>query len=181
MKRLLILAGMVLGAAAPPPAPPLTAIDKLLAALKAAPDSEAAAVIEAKLQDAWQDQATPAVQVLVDHAALSAQAGKFQDALADTEAAVVLQPDLADLYRRRAEDRFALNDDRGAFADLAQALTRDPRLIPAWADLSRFAEARKDNKRALEAWRKVVELDPKGEGAQKRLEKLRHVVNGEPI
>jgi tetratricopeptide (TPR) repeat protein len=105
----------------------------------------------------------------------------MDDALADCDAALVLQPDLADLWRRRAEAKFGLGDDRGAFADLAQALTREPRLIPAWADLSRFAEARKDQKRALDAWRKVIELDPKAEGAAKRLDKLQHAVNGEPI
>ena len=181
----LVMAALLAAAAAPAPgmapatlSPPSAA---LLDALKAAPTAQAAAQIEAKLQEAWHDQATPAVQVLIDQATELAHAGKMDDALADGDAAIALQPDLADLWRRRAETKFALGDDRAAFADLAQALTRDPRLIPAWADLSHFAELRKDYKRALAAWRKVLELDPKGEGAAKRLDRLLHLVNGEPI
>ena len=184
MRRIVTGLAMLLCAAAPaPPAqpPPPSATDRLLAALKAAPDPQAAGVLEAKLQLAWQDQATPSVQILLDRAAQSANGGKLDDALADADAALTLQPDAAEVWRRRAEIRFAANDDRGAFADLAQALTREPRFIAAWADLSRFAEARHDPKRALAAWRKMLELDPKTDGGQKRLERLQHLVNGEPI
>jgi predicted TPR repeat methyltransferase len=74
-----------------------------------------------------------------------------------------------------------MGDDKGAISDLAQALTREPKLVPAFADLSRYAEARNDNKRALAAWRKVLELDPKTEGGKARLERLQKKVSGEPI
>jgi tetratricopeptide (TPR) repeat protein len=176
MKRLACAAYVVLAAAAPAPA-----TDALLAALKAAPGPQEASVLEARLQGAWHDQASAAVQELADHAAQLGAAGKMNDALADADAAIVLQPELGDLWRRRAEVKFALGDDRGAFADLAQALSREPRLVPAWADLSRFAEARHDPKRALAAWRKLLELDPKTESGAKRTERLQHLINGEPL
>ena len=165
--------------AAAPTAP--SNIDRLLTALKTAPDAQIAAGLENQLQAAWHDQATPSVQLLSEHAAHSVAAGKANEALADAEAALVLQPEVADLWRRRAEVKYALGDDRGALADLAQALTREPRLIPAWSDLSRFAEAHHDAKRALSAWQKLLELDPKTEGGAKRLERLQHLLHGEPI
>jgi tetratricopeptide (TPR) repeat protein len=155
--------------------------DALLAALKVAPTAQAAAAIEQRLLAAWHDQATQAVQILIEQADRQAAATHTADALANADAAVVLQPDLADLWRRRAELKFATGDELGAIADLAQALSREPRLIPAWADLSRFAEARKDAKRALEAWQKVLELDPKTEQGAARLELLQRKVNGQPI
>ena len=178
---------LALSAAAPLPGRPAAhrdapgATDRLLDQLKAAPDAQAAGALEARLQAAWQDQASPSVQILLDHASAEAGGAKLDDAVADADAAVTLQPDAAEVWRRRADVRFAAGDDRGAFADLAQALTREPRFIAAWADLSRFAEARHDPKRALAAWRKMLELDPKTEGGQKRLERLQHLVNGEPI
>jgi tetratricopeptide (TPR) repeat protein len=178
MARKLIVSLAALGlltAAAP------ASTDALLAALAQAPNAHVAAEIETKLQEAWHDQATPAVQILIDHAVISAAHEKMQDALADSDAAITLQPDLADLWRRRAEARFAAGDDQGALADLAQALVREPRLIPALADLSRYAELKKNNKRALEAWRKVLELDPKTEDGQKRLDRLQKKVSGQPI
>jgi tetratricopeptide (TPR) repeat protein len=174
-KAAIPLALLALAAAAPP------STDALLAALAQAPNEQAANAIENKLQEAWHDQATPAVQMLIDHAVIAAAHEKNQEALADSDAAITLQPDLADLWRRRAEARFNAGDDQGALADLAQALSREPRLIPALADLSRYAELRKNNKRALEAWRKVLELDPKTEGGAKRLDRLQRKANGEPI
>jgi tetratricopeptide (TPR) repeat protein len=167
----------MLMAAAPSP----NETDALLAALAAAPSERVAAALEIRLQTVWHDQATPAVQLLIDHATAVAASNHMKDALADSDAAINLQPDLADLWRRRAEARYATGDDRGAMADLAEALTREPRLVPAFADLSRYAEARGDHKRALAAWRKVLELDPKTEKGQVRLERLQKEVNGEPI
>jgi tetratricopeptide (TPR) repeat protein len=175
MKRILAAALLCLAAAAP--AKP----DELLAALAVAPNERIASDIESRLVQAWQDQASPAVQLLMDHAVQAAHANHMKDALADSDAAIVLQPDLADLWRRRAEARFVTGDEAGAISDLAQALAREPRLVPAFADLSRYEEARGDNKRALAAWRKVLELDPKTEGGAARLEHLQKKVNGEPI
>jgi hypothetical protein len=33
----------------------------------------------------------------------------------------------------------------------------------------------------LSAWQKLLELDPKTEGGGKRLERLQHLLHGEPI
>ena len=166
---------LLLAAAAPVDTTPI------FTALKQARSEQQAAALEQTLLAAWHDQATPAVQILLEQANLLAASPHKKDALANADAAIILQPELADLWRRRAELRFASNDEDGAIADLAQALTREPQLIPAWADLSHFSELRKDNKRALAAWQKVLELDPKTANAQKRLEMLQRKVNGQPI
>jgi len=171
----LIPAAWLLAAAAPVDTAPL------FAALLAAPTTAAADMVEAKLQAVWHDQATPSVQLLIDQAAQKIATGHAKDALADCDAAVVLQPDLADLWRRRAEARMALGDEAGAAADLAQALSREPKLLPALADLSELAEAHHNYAQSLAAWQKLLDLDPKTEKGQARLERLRRRVNGEPI
>lgn len=178
MSRAALFLAVPLLAAAAPESPPDTAL--LLAALAAAPDTRTAGEIEHKLEQAWYNQASPAVQILLDHAAMSVGHGQADAAVADTNAAVTLQPDLADVYRRRAEARYAAGDDKGAVADLAQALSRDKLMVPALMDLSRIAEAEHDNARALAAWKRVLELDPKTEGGEKRLDLLTRKVNGEP-
>jgi tetratricopeptide (TPR) repeat protein len=167
--------GLVTAAAAP------AQTDPLFAALKAAPTTSSAEAVEAALLSAWHDQATPSVQLLIDQAADKILTGHAKEALADCDAAVVLQPSLADLWRRRADARLALGDENGAAADLAQALAREPRLIPALADLSQLEEARKSYRQALAAWQKVLDLDPKTQKGQARLDRLRRRVNGEPI
>jgi tetratricopeptide (TPR) repeat protein len=175
MKRFAAATLLLLAAAAP------TQPADLMAALAVAPNEQIAADLEQRLQAAWHDQATPSVQLLMDHAVIGAHTNHLSNALADSDAAIVLQPELADLWRRRAEFRFASGDEKGAIADLAEALSREPKLVTAFADLSRFSEARNDNKRALAAWKKVLELDPKTQGGKTRLELLQRKVNGEPI
>jgi tetratricopeptide (TPR) repeat protein len=171
-----LLSCVLLAAAAAPPD-----FDRLFAALRAAPNSASAEAVEAALTSAWHDQATQSVQVLIDQAAEKLAAGKPQEALADCDAAIVLQPQLADLWRRRAEARLALGDEEGAAADLAQALQRDPRQLPALVDLSRLEEARKQYGQAMAAWQKLLDLDPKTQGGTARLERLRRRAHGEPI
>jgi tetratricopeptide (TPR) repeat protein len=174
-----------LGALVVAGAAPVVDTNALFAALKQAPTQMQAEAIEQKLLAAWHDQATPAVQILMEQAAVLAAHPKPKEgnteALADADAAIALQPEVADLWRRRAELRFGAGDEDGAIADLAQAVSREPRLIPAWADLSRFSELRKDNKRALEAWQKVLELDPQTDHAAQRLDALQRKANGQPI
>ena len=147
----------------------------------AAPNSEQAGRLEARILVAWHDEATPAVQLLEDRAVAEVHAGKFREALADNDAALVLQPELGDLWRRRAEVRFILNDDAGAYGDLAQALSREARNFPALAALSRFAEARHDHAKAVAAWERFLDVDPKAPGAQERLKKLQVKSQGQPL
>jgi tetratricopeptide (TPR) repeat protein len=174
MKRMACLA-ILLMAAAPLP------IGTMLDSLQAAPDSAQAGRMEESIIAAWHDQASPAVQLLEDRAVAQVHAAKFRDALADCDAALVLQPELADLWRRRAEVRFILNDDAGAYADLAQALSREKRSFPALAALSRFAEARHDNTRALNAWKKFLEIDPMAPNGQDRLKALQTKAQGQAL
>ena len=171
-----ICALILLAAAAPAPTP-AAILDKL----KLARSEQEAAGLEAMLQSTIYAQASASVQILMDGTLAAIHADKPKDALADADAAIALQPDLAELWRRRAEARFVGGDEKGGFVDLAQALSREPRLITAWADLSRFSEARKDYKRALEAWQKLLELDPQTDQGKKRLDFLQRKANGQPI
>jgi tetratricopeptide (TPR) repeat protein len=176
MRHVVALAALVLAAAAPnDPAQPL------LDALKQAPTPLQASALEAKIEAAWQATATPAVQLLVERAMGVLQHNGAKAAFDDLDAAVDLQPSLADLWRLRAQARFATGDEAGAAADLAQALLREPRCFPALADLSRIAESRKDFRDALDAWNKFMQVDPHAAGAEQRRDRLQRAVSGEPL
>ncbi len=171
-----LLAGLMLGASAPH-----DRLGPLFDQLKAARTEQQSQDAETQIVLYWRSQITPAVQLLLEHANKAMAQQDRVSAIQDLDAALDLQPDQADLWRLHAEARFANGDEAGAYADIAQALSREPRCFPALADLSRFAESRNDNKRALEAWQSFLRIDPKAPHGEARLEELQRKVAGEPL
>lgn len=172
---LLIFAAGKTWAATPDPASPL------LDLLRTAPTAEQAEMLEQRILTAWRARISPSVQLLSDRAVRSLQQQDRKTAIGDLDAAIDLQPDQAELWRLHAEARFANGDEAGAFADLAQALSREPRCFPALADLSHYAEARKDYARALAAWQKLLEVDPRVHQGAARLAMLQRKASGQPL
>lgn len=155
------------------------AADRLLDALKTASTEQNAALIEAHVVELWIGSATPAVRLLMSRAAREEHAGASQDALEDFSAVLVLQPEIADAWRQRAEARMEAGDTVGAIADLSEAVKREPREFLAFRTLARIAEARADWKAAYGAWAKLLAFDPKTPGGEQRMKELRRKALGE--
>jgi tetratricopeptide (TPR) repeat protein len=193
---LLIAAPCLAQAPAPPPAPPAMPaappapaqlphaapakpLDQMLAALKAAPDEQVAALLEERIEHAWLAAGSPAVTLLMSRGLREMSGGAQADAEQDFSAALDLDPDLAAAYDQRAIARYDQGDTNGAVADLGEVLKRDPRHFDALQTLSRIAESRGDYKAAFEAWTKVLEIDPKTPDGTTRLNILRKKAFGE--
>ena len=153
--------------------------DRLLAALKAAPDAEAATALEARLQQLWLNAGTPAVGLLMSRALHEAAGGDDKDALEDFDAALDLDPQLAEAWHQKALVHAHMGENRAAIADIAQALRLEPRHFAALETLSRIAEAQGNWKGAYDAWQRVMQLDPKTPGGVDRLNELRRRAFGE--
>lgn len=154
---------------------------EMLAALKAAPNAEAASELEQRIAAAWLQPATPAVRLLLESGTAALHAHSPSEADADFVAATVLQPDLAEAWSNRALARFAMHDTAGAVEAAVRAVTLDPNHFTALRTLSFAAEAQGDSKGALAAWQKALALDPEMPGGTARLETLRRTVQGQSI
>ncbi len=154
--------------------------DSLQEALRTAPDAATAAALERQLRERSLAQVTPAVRLLLARARREAEAGQSRDALEDLDAALDLQPDSPELHRQRAEVRANAGDYPGAVRDIQDAVTREPGDVAAWTTLSHLAQARGDWRNAFEAWRRVLELDPRTDGGASRLDELRRRAFGQP-
>ena len=154
-------------------------LDRLLTALKSAPSEVAAAPLEQQIRQIWLNAGTPAVTLLMSRGLRDMKAGANQDAIEDFSAAITLDPNVAEAYHQRAMARFASGDTPGALADLQATLRHEPRNFAAWQSLAAIAESRKDWKRAYEAWKKVLEIDPKTQGGEDRLKDLKRRALGE--
>ena len=155
------------------------ALDKMLSALQSAPSEETAQPLEQQIRQMWLNAGTPAVTLLMSRGLRELKADAHQDAIEDFTAAIILDPNLAEAYHQRAIAKFAAGDSAGAIADIQATLQREPRSFVAFQTLSAISEARKDWKGAYEAWRKVLEIDPKTPGGEERLKDLKRRALGE--
>ncbi len=160
---------------------PLDPAAPLLDALAHAPSAEQAQRLEGQILASWQARVTPSVELLVAHATDALSRQDRRAAIGDLDAALDLQSDQAELWRLHAEARLANGDEAGALADLAQAISREPRCFPALADLSRLAEQRGDFARALEAWQRLLVIDPHVHQGAARLALLQRKASGQPL
>ncbi len=156
-----------------------TAVDSLLAALRAAPSEEAAGLLEAQVRTKWLEAASPALRLLLARGARELNEGSAGDAVDSFDAALDLDPDLLEAWRGRAQARARLGDATGAVRDIQELLRREPRSFVALQDLSRMAEARSDWRGALAAHQKLLEVDPHTPGGQARLRDLRRRALGD--
>jgi tetratricopeptide (TPR) repeat protein len=155
------------------------AIDRLLDALKAAPNEQAAAALESQLVQTWLHAGTPTVTLLMSRGLRSLQAGQDEEAVGSFSDAITLQPDVAEAWRQRALARYHAGDVNGAIHDLEQTVQLEPRDFAAFRTLTDIAFAREDWKGAYESWQKVMELDPKTPNGEERLRLLKRKAVGE--
>ena len=151
----------------------------LLDALAEAPDTAAAAGLEVRISRQWLQSGGATVAMLLNHAAQNLAGNDAEDARADVEAAEALAPDNLEVIHYRALARYHKGDVAGAYRDLEEVLSREPRHFAAWRSLSEIAEAQGNLKAAFAAWQKLIALDPKTKDGAAHLEDLRRRVEGE--
>jgi tetratricopeptide (TPR) repeat protein len=171
--------GVCLAAHAQPGGDRKAAIDRMLEALKSAPDEHAAAMVENDLEQTWLRSGSPAVTLLLSRGLRSLQAGEDEEAVGSFSDAITLQPDLAEAWHQRALARYHAGDVNGAIHDLQETIKLEPRDFLAFRTLTDIANAREDWKGAYAAWQKVMELDPKTPGGEERLRLLKRKAFGE--
>lgn len=167
--------------AAAPADPARAELDQLLTALAQAPSETIATRMEARITELWLKSGGPAATLLINRGIRTLQAGEAAEAVDDFDAALTLAPGLPEAFARRAMARYHAGDVAGALRDLEEAVRTEPRDFSAWRALSAIAEAQGNFPGALSAWQKLLEIDPKTEGAAKRLHDLTVKVEGEAL
>ena len=171
--------GLCATANAQSPAEKRAATDRLLDALRAAPDEQSAAGLEGQLEQTWLRAGSPAVTLLISRGLRLLQAGEDNDAVTSFSDAITLQPDIAEAWHQRALARYHAGDVNGAIHDLEETVQLEPRDFSAFRTLADIATAREDWKGAYAAWQKVMEVDPKTPGGEERLRLLKRKAVGE--
>ncbi len=183
MSRLLILLAVALGLT-------VTAawaetdkdrLDGLFEKLKSAPDHAAADAVASQIKRVWMHSGSDTADLLLERADTALEHQDMPLSIELLDRLVVLAPDWAEAWNRRATLFYLMDDYPRAMSDIAETLKREPRHYGAIAGMGLIFLQRGNKKLAYEAFERVLAIYPQLETAQKAVQDLRPDVEGSPL
>lgn len=156
-------------------------LDFLFGALKAAPDQASAKHVEARIWAVWAQTKSDTAALLMTRAKLAMATKKTDVALKILDSVVKLRPDYVEGWNQRATLFYLENDYERSLADIRQVLAREPRHFGALAGLGMIMQEVGDEKRALDAYRKALAVNPHLEKIPDQVKALTEKVEGRDI
>src|ERR1700709_934272 len=156
-------------------------LDFLFGALKAAPDEASAKHVEARIWALWLQTPSDTAALLMARAKAAMDAKQMEVALKLLDAVVKLRPEYVEGWNRRATLYYLQNDYAHSLEDIEQVLVREPRHFGALAGLGMIMQDLGDEKRALDAFRKALAVDPYLEKVPELVKTLTEKVEGRDI
>jgi tetratricopeptide (TPR) repeat protein len=156
-------------------------LDFLFGALKAAPDEASAKHVEARIWALWLQTPSDTAALLMLRAKAAMDAQQSDVAIKLLDAVIKLRPDYVEAWNRRATLYYLKNDYAHSLADIQQVLIREPRHFGALAGLGMIMQDVGDDKRALDAFRKALDINPHLEKVPEMVKTLSEKVEGRDI
>jgi tetratricopeptide (TPR) repeat protein len=156
-------------------------LDFLFGALKAAPDEASAKHVEARIWALWLQTPSDTAALLMMRAKAAIDAQQVDVAQKLLDAVVKLRPDYVEGWNRRATLFYLKNDYAHSLEDIEQVLVREPRHFGALAGLGMIMQDLGDDKRALDAFRKALAINPHLEKVPELVKALSEKVEGRDI
>jgi tetratricopeptide (TPR) repeat protein len=176
------------GAAAPRPEPPKSRaerqtleLNRLLGRLAAAEDEREAQGAAAAILRLWAASGSDTIDLLAARALAAETAGAPALSKALLDYVVALSPFWPEGFVRRARSMAAQGDLGAALDDLETAARLEPKRFDALESLGTIAEKVGQKKRALDAYRKALDISPRNEALRKNEERLRIELEGRDI
>ncbi len=164
--------------AAQPQAIPGDSVGNLFTNLKKERDAQKARVIANEIVGEWNDSGSATINLLMKWSEEAADEKRKAAAYDFLDQAILLDPDYAQAWYRRALVHFADGDTRKAMSDLNQTLEKEPRYLPALASLANILESTERNELALKVWEQYLALYPADKEAQKEASDLSEKLAG---
>jgi len=156
-------------------------LDFLFGALKAAPDDDSAKHVEARIWAIWMQTPSDTAALLMMRARAAMDAQQTDVALKLLDAVVKLRPDYVEGWNRRATLYYLRSDYARSLSDIEQVLIREPRHFGALAGLGMIMQDLGDDKRALDAFRRALAINPHLEKVPELVKTLSEKVEGRDI
>lgn len=156
-------------------------LDFLFGALKAAPDEASAKHVEARIWAMWMQTPSDTAALLMSRAKTAMDAQKTDIALKLLDSVIKLRPEYVEAWNRRATLYYVKNDYLRSLQDIQQVLIREPRHFGALAGLGMIMQDMGEDKRALEAFRRALAVNPHLEKVPDMVKSLTEKVEGRDI
>ena len=156
-------------------------LDFLFGALKAAPDEASAKHVEARIWAIWLQTPSDTTALLMTRAKAAVDAQNIDVAIKLLDAVVKLNPNYIEGWNRRATLYYLKNDYARSIQDIEQVLAREPRHFGALAGLGMIMQDLGDEKRALDAFRRALAVNPHLEKVPELVKTLTEKVEGRDI
>ncbi|MBY0532892.1 MAG: hypothetical protein K2P86_13065 [Xanthobacteraceae bacterium] len=156
-------------------------LDGLFAALKAAPNAQIAKQIEKRIEVALAITESDTLNLLMIRAQTTMEAKEFKTALELLDSIIQVNPNYTEAWARRATLHFVRKDIYRSLADLRVVLAQEPRHYQALAGLGIILQDIGEEKRALEAYRRALEINPHLENIPEIVRRLKLKVEGRDI
>jgi tetratricopeptide (TPR) repeat protein len=156
-------------------------LDFLFGALKAAPDAETAKAIEERIWALWFASGSDTADLLMTRIKTAVEAKELDLAIQLLDAVVEIKPDYVEAWNRRATVHFLKKDYGASLSDIRQVLAREPRHFGALSGLGLIMQELGEEKRALEVFRRAIELHPHIERIPDLVKSLIEKVEGRDI
>ena len=156
-------------------------LDGLFAALKAAPNAQIAKTIEKRIEVALAITESDTLNLLMVRAQTTLEAKEFKTALELLDSIIEVNPRYTEAWARRATLHFVRKDIYRSLADLRVVLAQEPRHYQALAGLGVILQDLGEDKRALEAFRRAIEVNPHIDSIPEIVRRLKLKVEGREI
>jgi len=189
-----LLAGLVLApvaqaepSASPPPlngrAVAELSLDDLFAKLRddTVAKSPAGERIEQEILRRFARSGSPTVDLLMSWATDAIGKKDFPKALDVLDQTLVLKPDFAEAWNKRATVYFMMDDYGSSLSDIRATLALQPRHFGALAGFGMILQAMERNEEAVQVYKRALEIDPRLDKVRESLEALEKATKGSNI
>ena len=156
-------------------------LDSLFAELKRERDARQAKRISERIWAKWRDSGSATANLLMQWADKAVADNKNGLALDLLDQVVVLMPDYAEGWNRRATLNFAMDRHGKSMSDISRVLRLEPRHFGAISGMAAILAASGNDELELRAWEQVLEIYPANRQAQTRLGELADKLAGSRI
>lgn len=156
-------------------------LDELFRRLAGAEAADEAEAIEQRILRSWARSGSPTVDLLMARAAEAIDDTDFGLAHELLDTVVTLAPDYAEGWNRRATLYYLIDEFQLSIADISRVLALEPRHFGALSGLGLILSEIGEDKQALEAYRRALDIHPFLSGARRAADELAPDIDGHEI